>query len=115
MNVPNKQVMRRAYEIYAAQSIAPLSPGDMDEAGNVSFCAAAAIAVAGIEMIEGAEARRTFEKSIIESGSTDEVFAAFDRFEWDDQLCAITLERNDAASSCSRRSAVLNLLSEAMQ
>lgn len=110
MNVPTQRVMRRAHEIYVAQPHAPVSPGDVDDGGRVSFCAAAAIAAAGIEIFEGSAERQRFATSITESGSSDELFATFERFGWDAQLCAATVGFNDATPDHERRGRILDFL-----
>lgn len=112
MNLPTQQVMRRAYEIYATQPNAPRSPGDVNDNGVVSFCAAAAIAAAGIEIFGNATERERFATAIAESGSSDELFTVFRRFGWDTQFCASTVGRNNAFLSHERRGRVLDLLSD---
>lgn len=111
MNAPTQRVMRRAHEIYAAQPHAPVSPGDVDDRGRVSFCAAAAIAAAGIEIFEGSAEKQRFATSITESGSSDELFTTFERFGWDAQFCAATVGFNDATPSHERRRRILDFLS----
>ena len=111
MNVPTQRVMRRAHEIYAAQPHAPVSPGDIDDRGRVSFCAAAAIAAAGIEIFEGPAERQRFATSITESRSSEELFAVFERFGWDAHFCAATVGVNDLTPNHERRRCILNFLS----
>ncbi len=111
MNRPTRRVMQHAYEIYAMQPHTPLSPGDVDNRGIVSFCAAAAIAAAGIEIFESSAERQRFATSIVESGSSDELFAVFERFGWDAQFCAATIGGNDATPNRERRRRVLDFLS----
>ena len=115
MNLPTQQVMRRAYEIYATQPNAPRSPGDVNDSGVVSFCAAAAIAAAGIEIFGNAAERERFATAIAESGSSDELFTVFRRFGWDAQVCATTVGLNDALPSHERRKRVLDFLSDPVQ
>lgn len=112
MNRPTQQVMRRAHEIYARQPNAPSSPGDVNDSGDVSFCAAAAIAAAGIEIFENSAERERFATAIAESGSSEEIFTVFRRFGWDTQFCAATVGRNNAFPSHERRGRVLDLLSD---
>ncbi len=111
MSIPPQRVMRRAREIYSTQPHAPLSPGDVDARGVVSFCAAAAIAVAGIEIFGSSEERQHFATSIVKSRSSDELFATFERFGWDAQFCATTVGGNDATPNHKRRRRVLDFLS----
>ena len=112
MNLPTQQVMRRAYEIYATQPNAPRSPGDVNDNGVVSFCAAAAIAAAGIEIFGNPAESQRFATAIAESGSSDELFTVFRRFGWDTQFCASTVGRNNAFLSHERRGRVLDFLSD---
>ena len=111
MNLPTQQVMQHAYEIYARQPNAPSSPGDVNDSGGVSFCAAAAIAAAGIEIFGNSAERERFVTAIAESGSSGEIFTVFRRFGWDTQFCASTVGRNDTFLSHERRGRVLDLLS----
>lgn len=92
---PPQQVMRRAYDIYAGQPNAPSSPGDMDDSGVVSFCVAAAIAAAGLEMFGNSAERERFTTAIAESGSSEEIFTVFRRFGWDTQFWP---QRSDATT-----------------
>lgn len=111
MNLPTQQVIRRAYEIYARQPNTPRSPGDVNDSGIVSFCAAAAIAAAGIEIFGNSAEREHFAMAIAESGSSDEIFTVFRRFGWDTQFCAATVAINDALENPERRKDILDFLS----
>lgn len=109
-STPDPAVLMRAMDIYSTQLESPVSPGRADEHGQVSLCAAAAIAAAGVEMCHGAADRRRFESAVVNSASKDVLFKTFEGLGWDAGVCARTVGFNDACPTDVRRESVLRFL-----
>ena len=104
--------IHRAMEIAAAQSSVPLSPAGVDKTGRLTLCAAACLAVAGLEIRRSMSHERAFEFALAKTGSKNKVRMAYRDLGWDDSLCERLMTTNDAAPADRRKDIVLNALAE---
>jgi hypothetical protein len=108
--IPSRYVIERAKDILSSQPTVPLSPARLDR-GQLSLCAAAALALAGIENRFGSNAAEAFRRNAA-SISTRELEMEFEKLEWGTAICAELRYCNDAASPESRLGVILSSLEQ---
>jgi hypothetical protein len=106
-------VLTLARRILAAQATVPVSPGYLDENRGPLLCTAAAIAAAGVEIADGATARRDFEQRLLRSRDKRLVAEAFRARAWPVELCDLAMTTNDKFDAGERRRKVVALLATA--
>jgi hypothetical protein len=106
-------VLALARRILTAQPAVPLSPGYLDEKSGPLLCTAAAIAAAGVEIADGASARRDFEEKLLRSRDKRLVAEAFRARAWPVELCDLAMTTNDALDAGERGRRVVALLATA--
>ena len=104
--------VRLATEMVRDQSLAPISPCEVDEKGRVSLCAAAAIAAARVELSSGAEARTHFVRHLASTKNRQLVQDIFRDAGWSSNLCETVFAKNDVAPPEQRRETVLQMFAE---
>lgn len=105
-----QKAFRWAAQRIQTQPDAPVSPCSVSDAGDVSLCAAAAIAAGGLEVARGSRARRAFERRLAQSRQRSLVFDTFARLGWPATDCGEKMRFNDAQSASRRRQAVTRYL-----
>ena len=107
-----QSILVRAKSICANQLEMPQSPGTINKQGQISLCAAAAVAAAGLEVQKGFEARREFESKVVKSHSIDVIIDVFDQLGWEREVCEAAIMLNDTTPSAIRRERVISYLGE---
>ena len=102
----------RAIEIAAAQSSVPLSPAGVDKTGRLTLCAAACLAMAGLEIRRSMSHGTAFAFALAKTGSKNKVRMAYRDLGWDHSLCVSLMTANDAAPADRRKNIVLKALAE---
>jgi hypothetical protein len=108
--IPSRTV-ERAKTILTSQSFIPLSPAATAANGDLCLCAAASLALAGIESELGGVAADEFRSSICSMSSND-LEQVFERLEWTPGLCADMRACNDAAPPEHRLDVVIAKLED---
>src|SRR6516164_6770527 len=93
--VSEAQIASRALQIALRQSSIPVSPGRVNQDGEVLLCAAACFAAAGLEYAFGAGERERFARNVAYSKDKDLVYQAFERLGWPKVSCIKKMEPND--------------------
>jgi hypothetical protein len=106
-------VIRRAREILSNQNRMPTSPGRQDHCGRVVFCAAAAIAAAGAELLLNDETRSQLERRIAADEPKTILYEYFYRLGWSESLCERAFTTNDKLDPDIRRVEIIELLRDA--
>ena len=106
------RVMERAKSICENQPEMPQSPGTVDKQGNISLCAAAAIAAARLEIYNGSKERREFELKVAESRSTNVLIDTFEKIGWGREMCKTIILVNDEIPPSMRRERVISYIDE---
>jgi hypothetical protein len=104
-------IVERAETILTSQSFIPLSPAAEGAEGELCLCAAASLALAGIEEKIGGKAADEFRASI-RSMSRRGLEDVFVELEWAPELCAAMRACNDSAPPERRLDLVVARLKE---
>ncbi len=105
-----KSVRDGAATIIKNQNPTPMSPTGTDTDGNITLCAAAAVAYADIEQTEGLDAARQYAEELAATGNRDLVRDRFARMLNEQITCDEIFQRNDAAPEGSRSEIISQLL-----
>ena len=109
-----KEIIEGAISIIRDQIDTPRSPCKKTEDGKTSFCAAAALAIAGLEL-EGEEKRKqTFISEITDTGSSEPIREVFREFGWPVEACDKSLVVNDALPEKDRTRSVIQFFESAL-
>lgn len=103
---------RRTLDIARAQEALPDSPGRLSSGGAVALCAAACLAVAGLELHCGAAHAAEFRAEVGATGSKRPVIDAFERLGLGRDACAAVMHMNDRTASANRVTALADLLTD---
>lgn len=109
---PSPDVIEQAIGILMQQKITPKSPGALTEDGQVTFCAAAALAVAGLQLEGKPDRLNEFCNEIATSESVDSVRNIFVEQGWSVDLCNRVLMLNDKSDPYERTRRVIRCLRE---
>ena len=101
------EAIDRAAGLIAQQDATPKSPGVKTADGGVALCAAAALAVAGLEIRGKVDEAETLRERIAESGSVDDVRKVFAEHDWSAETCEAVLIANDRLPPERRTAGVL--------
>lgn len=104
-------VVKQATRIIFNQDRVPLSPVTIEASGRLSYCAAASLAKAGLEMLRTSEDVQTFDHELMIHNLKATVVEAFVKLGWSRELCIEMQYINDSLPEHDRRSEVLRLLS----
>jgi hypothetical protein len=105
-------VIAQAIRRLRNQGMTPRSPCDVDVAGQVRLCTAAAVAAAGLEQRFGAEASQEFERQLLRAQAFDPLYDAFARLAFPRSLCETLKIYNDSVAPERRREAVIEFLGD---
>ena len=103
---------RRTLDVARAQAALPDSPGRHSSSGAVALCAAACLAVAGLEIHYGAEYAAAFRAEVGATGSKRPVMDAFERLGLGRGACAALMHMNDRTAPADRVAALAGLLTD---
>ncbi len=101
---------RRTLDVARTQAALPNSPGRRLSSGAVALCAAACLALAGLEVRYGAEQAAAFRADVGATGSKRPVMEAFERLGLGRDACAAIMHMNDRTSPVDRVAALADLL-----
>lgn len=104
-----RSTIERAENILIAQPYVPLSPAIKSLSGDIYVCAAAALALAGIERQRGSLAANEFRAKVCSVSSAD-LENTYKELGWEPDTCRAMRECNDIAPHTDRLNAVIRKL-----
>jgi hypothetical protein len=104
-------VIRKAYALMNRQSFVPPSPGCLTESGYY-YCAAAALAAAGLEVVRSPDASRDFTAKLAGTKKSDAIMNIFAELGWDPTIARHVLIINDSIESQNRKVELLSQMGE---
>jgi len=98
----------------ASQLYVPRSPADFDEEGEITLCAAACLAFAGLSVTESPSEARAFERRIADSRDSGLIESAFEQIGWSKSSCNYWMQQNDVTPPDVRKREMLRMLARAV-
>lgn len=109
---PSAEIIDSAKSLISHQGFTPASPGAMKPNGSVAYCAAAALAAAGLEQAGRTDRLVTFNAEIVTTKSSECIRRVFTELGWSEELCSRALILNDSLPLHERTMGVIRYLSE---
>ena len=105
---PNSDVIELAIRLIKKQESTPESPGAMTADGQVTYCAAAALAAAGLQFASMSNRTKVFADVTGTSGFADTIREVFVEQGWSLNLCDEVMLLNDAFAPHERSQRVID-------
>lgn len=86
---------KRAVEIANSQGYLADSPAEINNNGNITLCAAACLAYAGIEIEDGDLCAEEFSRKLVAEKKKSEIIEVFKRFGWGSNFGNFIVVMND--------------------
>jgi hypothetical protein len=109
-----KEAIVRAICIIKNQMKTPYSPAEKRAGKEVSFCAAAALAISGLDLRGLEEKKRTFISEILSSRSSEPIRKVFKDLGWSVATCNKTVIANNSFHPDHRTESVVSFFESAL-
>ena len=105
---PSSDVVEQAIRLIVQQEFTPESPGALTADGQVTYCAAAAIAAASLQLRGMPKRLKEFSNEIMNSDFADSIREVFAEQGWPLSLCNEIMIENDAFTPHERSQRVID-------
>ncbi|MCY4211502.1 MAG: hypothetical protein OXD47_04370 [Gammaproteobacteria bacterium] len=108
MNKPSPDVIELAINLIKQQDSTPESPGALTADGQVTYCAAAALAAAGLQSVNVLNENGVFSDGIGTQSFADKIRKVFVEQGWSLDLCNEIMLLNDAFAPHERSRRIID-------